>query len=340
MGLHWSPPDFWDLWKAISIGLTGLFGVLGLLTNYKDKVTGRITGWGKLNLAGIILSAAMGMLSQWVDTQRKTRSAEESAVKAQKAADLANETANRAGAAAGNTERLIGDLLQVSRRTEAIARGTDRSVSNSAAAAKSGQQAASATLGIAKGTAAAVAASQAGLARIERLLSPFSDPQLEMRVWMACTGQPADDCRPPKAEDIGTVRASISSRPPVIRFGYMVGGDVEYFGNAQVHNVGLGLKFYDLTVPLRMAINRSGLTSYLDLPGKTLYLLLGHAQLAWSQVRSIELRTRDGQIIEIPRSQATPIAGIQNAFSFRYTFPSDHNPRYQFRRPATPSNAH
>src|SRR5579871_4763331 len=112
--LSWTVPDFWDLWKAIAVALTGVFGVLGLLTNYKDKETGRITVWGKVNLVGIVLSATMGVLSQLIDAQHKIDSARQSAIEAAASAKLAATTAQGAQTAAANTERLIGQLLQVS----------------------------------------------------------------------------------------------------------------------------------------------------------------------------------------------------------------------------------
>src|ERR1700722_16113896 len=50
--------------KASSILLTGAFGVLGLLKDYKDKLTGKITKWGKLSLSGILISSALGLATQ------------------------------------------------------------------------------------------------------------------------------------------------------------------------------------------------------------------------------------------------------------------------------------
>jgi predicted RNA-binding protein YlqC (UPF0109 family) len=42
--------DFVSVWKAFSIVLTGAFGVLGLLTEFKDKATNKITRWGRIAL--------------------------------------------------------------------------------------------------------------------------------------------------------------------------------------------------------------------------------------------------------------------------------------------------
>ncbi|HEY2471053.1 MAG TPA: hypothetical protein VGI45_24875 [Terracidiphilus sp.] len=56
--------DFVTAWKAVSIALTGAFGILGLLKDYKDKVTQKVTLWGKISLTGIILSTVLGVAAQ------------------------------------------------------------------------------------------------------------------------------------------------------------------------------------------------------------------------------------------------------------------------------------
>jgi hypothetical protein len=56
--------SFVQAWKAASIALIGLFGILGLLTNFKDKQTGKITNWGWVSLAGIVLSSVCGVTAQ------------------------------------------------------------------------------------------------------------------------------------------------------------------------------------------------------------------------------------------------------------------------------------
>jgi len=63
--------DFVSAWKIVSIGLTGIFGMLGLLTEYKDKVTGRVTKFGRIALAGIILSTLFGMAAQVQETSSR-----------------------------------------------------------------------------------------------------------------------------------------------------------------------------------------------------------------------------------------------------------------------------
>jgi hypothetical protein len=56
--------DFVSAWKASSIVLTGAFGVLGLLTEFKHKETRKITKWGFISLGGILISTVLGVSAQ------------------------------------------------------------------------------------------------------------------------------------------------------------------------------------------------------------------------------------------------------------------------------------
>jgi hypothetical protein len=56
--------DFVMAWKAISIALTGAFGILGLVTEFKNKHTHKITKWGRVSLVGIIISTVLGVAAQ------------------------------------------------------------------------------------------------------------------------------------------------------------------------------------------------------------------------------------------------------------------------------------
>jgi hypothetical protein len=55
-------------WKSVSIALTGVFGILGLLTEFKNKDTKKITGWGWVSLTGIVLSSVCGVAVQRKET--------------------------------------------------------------------------------------------------------------------------------------------------------------------------------------------------------------------------------------------------------------------------------
>lgn len=91
--------DWVSLWKAVSIVLTGAFGVLGLLKDYKDRATGKITIAGRISLVGILLSSTFGVL-----VQLKERSDQERA---------RAETARQTLALAQNTARTVKDLQRM-----------------------------------------------------------------------------------------------------------------------------------------------------------------------------------------------------------------------------------
>jgi hypothetical protein len=56
-----------SIWKAVSIAVTGAFGILGLLKDFKDK-HGHITRWGRISLAGILASTICGVAAQIKET--------------------------------------------------------------------------------------------------------------------------------------------------------------------------------------------------------------------------------------------------------------------------------
>jgi hypothetical protein len=324
--------DFWDLWKAIAIALTGLFGIMGLLTSYKDKETGRITGWGKINLAGILLSATMGVASQLVDAQRKTLSAQQAAIRAEASAAIAQATSERARQAATNTERLIGDLVRISRETRKIAIGTEHSVVNSRAAATAGQQAASRTLGVARGTALAVAASQAGLVRVERLVSPFEAPTLHMWVRKKVRDN-HPDC--PAATTQTEVRVNIGN--PDANDGKF---DATYEARGKIvhHPLRSSACYFELIAPLEVQENAGDLTSYLDLAGKTLYFDSFGLKIARDEVEKFIVQTPNGQFVRLPMGEAVqdrgwnpnPAAFGIIGFGLHYRFPAGRDPRPGF----------
>jgi len=91
--------DFVTSWKAVSIVLTGAFGVLGLIKEFKNKETGRITKWGGVSLAGILVSTTLGVFAQLRESsdQQKAREA----------------TAGETLRLAKNTDQTVQDLQRV-----------------------------------------------------------------------------------------------------------------------------------------------------------------------------------------------------------------------------------
>jgi hypothetical protein len=64
--------DFSFPLKEVAIILTGLFGMLGLLTNFRDE-NKKVTVWGKLSLAGVLISTAIAAFTQYMDTNDDLR---------------------------------------------------------------------------------------------------------------------------------------------------------------------------------------------------------------------------------------------------------------------------
>jgi hypothetical protein len=58
-----------DFLKVAGGILTGAFGVLGLLTEYKDKVTNKVTTWGWIALLGIVISTVIGLSATVLDNK-------------------------------------------------------------------------------------------------------------------------------------------------------------------------------------------------------------------------------------------------------------------------------
>jgi hypothetical protein len=221
----------------------------------------------------------------------------------------------------------------VSRETRAIARGTERSVANSRTAAEAGQQAADATLGVARDTARVVTASEAGLTRIERLLSSFNDPT--MHLWVRTRyREDHPDC--PEETEIAEVRVDIARNEHAPR-----DVDVKYTGDGQILRQSLRSSYcyFEMRVPLRAAENAGGVVSYQDLPGKTIFIDTFGIVVRLAEVEKLTISTADGQFLTIPVKEAT--LDRQSArdivgFGLHYTFPVGRDPRARLSSPSAP----
>ncbi len=67
-----------NILKLIGLVLTGAFGILGLLTEFRDDKTKKITKWGKVALSGIILSTALSLVAQILESAKSVRDTRES----------------------------------------------------------------------------------------------------------------------------------------------------------------------------------------------------------------------------------------------------------------------
>ena len=90
-----------DLWisgmKVVSIVASGAFGMLGLLTKYKEG--DRMTRWGRIALGGIVFSAVLSLSLQLLQTAKETAKqqaeAARSAIEARKAEEAARATSKQ-----------------------------------------------------------------------------------------------------------------------------------------------------------------------------------------------------------------------------------------------------
>jgi hypothetical protein len=73
-----------NLSKIIGTALSGAFGLLGLLTDYRDQVTKRITRWGKIAFFGIVISTVVALVSQSLESAKQTRDAKAAAAVSEK----------------------------------------------------------------------------------------------------------------------------------------------------------------------------------------------------------------------------------------------------------------
>jgi len=53
-----------NTWKLIAIVVSGLFGMLGIVTEFRNKDTGKPTKWGILALAGVVFASGVAITIQ------------------------------------------------------------------------------------------------------------------------------------------------------------------------------------------------------------------------------------------------------------------------------------
>jgi hypothetical protein len=95
-----------NLTKVIGTVLTGAFGLLGLLTEFRDSVTKKITRWGRYALIGILASTSTALISQVLEFSKATRDA-------QAATRLAQAQITKSNAILNEVERTLKPLQDV-----------------------------------------------------------------------------------------------------------------------------------------------------------------------------------------------------------------------------------
>jgi hypothetical protein len=92
-----------DVWKLAAIVLTAVLGAIGLLADLKNKHTRKVTRWGWATLAGIGISGAFGVASQWKDTSEAQKQRDENAA-------LTLRLTTQTAASLANIERLLAPI--------------------------------------------------------------------------------------------------------------------------------------------------------------------------------------------------------------------------------------
>ena len=93
--------------QYLSIILSGVLGILGLLFNYKDKTTGRLTKTGKAALTLLVISLCLGLTSKIVEQRIKQKAEESEAARARIAAEQSLEISR-------NVERVVNAIESIS----------------------------------------------------------------------------------------------------------------------------------------------------------------------------------------------------------------------------------
>ncbi len=73
------------VFKYAGILLAGCFGLLGVLTEYRDK-KGNVTKWGRIAVIGAIVSTTLAVISQDLDFRRQAQEDRASAQRAERQA--------------------------------------------------------------------------------------------------------------------------------------------------------------------------------------------------------------------------------------------------------------
>ena len=68
--------------KLAGLAIAGCLGVFGTIHDYRDKVSGRLTRWGRLAIAALVVSVSVAIVAQVVEGLVKEKSTKEAAIQA------------------------------------------------------------------------------------------------------------------------------------------------------------------------------------------------------------------------------------------------------------------
>jgi hypothetical protein len=106
----WLAMDFVSVWKAISVLSTGAFGILGLLTKFRDENTKKVTPWGYASLAGILISSALGFAAQLKEQSAADKARIVREIETQRSVEQAVQLAKKSDETLRQLKRLISPL--------------------------------------------------------------------------------------------------------------------------------------------------------------------------------------------------------------------------------------
>jgi hypothetical protein len=111
--------------KAAGLVVAGVFGIVGAVTNFKDAA-GRLTIWGRRNLAALVFGLAVSLTAQCIEYIRGHNEATAAAERANKAAEQAEVLLNRTKTAVDTITNVSRDVEQISRQASASANALAR----------------------------------------------------------------------------------------------------------------------------------------------------------------------------------------------------------------------
>jgi hypothetical protein len=117
----------YSILKITSMIATGVFGALGLLTKYKDD-KGTITRWGRIALAGILLSSGFSLGLYILETSKAKAAAEKAKTEAEATSQVLKNILSNAQTTAAGLEQTLDQQRRNLERSDYIAVGMENSL--------------------------------------------------------------------------------------------------------------------------------------------------------------------------------------------------------------------
>lgn len=178
----------YTLLKVISMLATGAFGVLALLTKYKDD-QGKITKWGKIAVGGILISSGISLVLYTLESYRAKdaaiRSKAESEATKQKLEIIvanATEIAKQQERSLKETEILKSGLETALERSDEIAKGMDKSLTAQESVLSGNKKIFNGVTDAVQKQIETLGLTKTALQDTDRLLNPINSLQMRMHL--------------------------------------------------------------------------------------------------------------------------------------------------------------